>query len=221
MDKIRRIVKDNRDQIPFYLISLMIIISIFFLLLMIPEAGIQKFVQSTGLFAPAVWILITLFVYIIAPLSGSPMLFAGYYLFGEVTIFYTIIVGLMGSVTNYYIARRWGRVIVKKFVGEANIGKIDKLMEHKGLKILLLLRIFQPNIHEFISYGAGLTKIKFVPYMLITIIGFIPLTMIWFFVARYTRNPIEFLGVSVGLSFVLSGIFIVGYWIKNLKKFKK
>ncbi len=45
---------------------------------------------------------------------------------------------------------------------------IDMISLKEGLKTLLILRLFPSGLFDYISYAAGLTKIKFLPYFFVT-----------------------------------------------------
>lgn len=181
----------------------------------IPQESIRAAIDEAGWYGPIVWFFITLLTYILAPLSGTPMLFVGFYAFGRSVIPYTLVVGMLGSAVNFYIAKRWGRSIVQKFVGKHSMEKIDRYALHHGFVTLLLLRLFLPNIHEYISYAAGLTTISFAQYYTATLIGLFSIGTLWYSVSLFTQNPATFMGLSIALSFSLTGIFLFAMFIKR------
>lgn len=198
-----------------------IFLVLFFLSRQIPEAEIRNFIERAGIFGPIVWIFLAIIIYVIAPLTGTPLLLVGFYAFGKITVLYILIVGVIGATINFYIAKRWGRRVVKRFVGEHAMDKIDKLSRQHGKFALFLLRVFQPNLHEFVSYAAGLTSMSYKTYMTITLLAFVPIVLMWLIVANLFDDPFKFTAITIGISFVLSGVFIVGYWIYQKLKRKK
>ena len=144
-------------------------------------ADIQSLVKRAGIWAPVVFILLHTSSYVVAPISGTPFWLAGYPLFGDQFIIYNYVSSLIGMVINFWISRKWGRRVVTKFVGGNSMAKIDEFSKQYGIKALVLLRLFQGNLADFISYAYGLTKISFSKYFLISALAPIPWALIWWF----------------------------------------
>lgn len=184
----------------------------------ISQEQIQSFVENAGPWAPIVWILTHQLSYILAPISGYPFLIIGFYLFGKTTILYTFIVAIFGSTINFLIAKRWGRPIVKRFVGKESLSKTDAYANQYGLGTLFVLRMFMVGLGDFISYAYGLTPITYRTYITVSVIAMIPGYLLWYLVASWTNNIEQFLSTSVALTFIASGIFIGGtYFWRKLK----
>ena len=208
---------DTRAQISTFAI-IAISAGLFFAGKQISQESIQNFVVSAGPWAPIVYILLHQASYIFAPISGYPFLIVGFYLFGDTTIAYNFIVAISGSSLNFLIAKRWGRPIVSRFAGRESLAEIDKISKEYGLGMLFVLRLFLIGLGDFISYGYGLTPIKFSKFITISTIAIIPGYTLWYFLAVKTGNIEQFLGLSVLLTFAASGIFFAGHFL--LKKFK-
>lgn len=212
---------DARTHITLW-IFVAISVALFFLGKQISQTSIQSFIENTGVWAPIAYILIHQASYVFAPISGYPFLIVGFFLFGKTTIFYNFIVAIIGSSINFFIAKRWGRPIVKKFVGDQSLGEIDKLSAEYGLGMLFVLRLFLIGLSDFISYGYGLTPIKFSTFILISTAAMVPGHTLWYVIALKTGNIEHFLSLSVVLTFAASGIFFAGhYLLKNFGKIKR
>jgi len=184
------------------------------------EEEIITFVNNTGLFAPVVYILLTLLTLVIAPFSGTPIIFAGYYAFGQKVIVYSVIAAYISYVLNFWIARKWGRGIVKKFVGEEGMRKVDDLTKDYGIVTLVFLRIFQGSINDFVSFAMGLTNMKFKVYLVVSLLASIPGTILWYYLSLNVNTPAQFTIIMLVFTLTLSFVFIVGsiFWKKFLKK---
>lgn len=212
---LKRIINKNLITI---ILTVLLLLGLYLISIKIPQEAIRSFIDSFGPFGPAVFIITMLLTFIFAPLSGSPLLFVGFLLFGRNVIWYTMVSALLASITNFWIARVWGRPLIGKFVGEENIKKIDKLSQNYGLGMLFILRIFQGGIGEFVSYAAGLTSIKFTSYILVSTLGMIPGTVIWYLLSSIISSPLEFTILSTFMAFIFSIIFIISTLI--IKKLK-
>ncbi len=117
--------------------TIIVWITIFLILFLfsfaIPQTAVKSFIAQTGPFAPLVFIALNLISYILAPLSGSPILLIGYALFGEKAVIYSSIAAWISFTTNFFIARRWGRGAVTQLVGHQAIAKIDGLTAQYGM----------------------------------------------------------------------------------------
>ncbi len=89
----------------------------------IPEQTIRELMEKAGPYGVLLLIFLLWLTNVFAPLSGSPFLFAGFYLYGQTSVFYAFVAAVIASVTNFCIARVWGR---GKYPGQM-IGKDDKL----------------------------------------------------------------------------------------------
>ena len=146
----------------------------------IDTGPIAEVVQRAGVFAPIAYIILLAIPSIIAPLSGSPIFIAGYILFGTKVIFYSYLTGLTAAAIDFYIARRWGRPWVTKLIGKDDMAKVDSFTKGYGLSSLIFLRVFQGHVLDFVSYAYGLTNMKFIPYMITTILAPIPWLLLWY-----------------------------------------
>ena len=93
------------------------------------------------------------------------------------------LVGALGSIAaallGFYIARKGGRSLAIKLVGESGIRFADNWFNRWGAWAVLLGR-FAPFIpFDAISYSAGLTTMKLKNFMIPTVIGTLPRTLFY------------------------------------------
>ncbi|WML33974.1 TVP38/TMEM64 family protein [Clostridium sp. OS1-26] len=140
--------------------------------------SIKNYINSFGILAPIIYIImftlvpLTFFPDSILAISGG-MAFGLFY--GTV---YTIIGAVFGATLSFYIARFLGRDFVNKLVHGK--GKwFEDGVEKRGFFIVLMLRLIPLVPFDVISYGSGLSKIKFKDFLFGTIIGIIPGVLIF------------------------------------------
>jgi uncharacterized membrane protein YdjX (TVP38/TMEM64 family) len=147
-------------------------------------------------------------------------------------------VGALGSVVaaliGFYIAKKGGRGLAIKLVGERGINFADNWFNRWGAWAILLGR-FAPFIpFDAISYSAGLTSMKLKKFMIPTIIGTLPRTFFYTYLGRffgmsfdellqYYREhgeiPSQFQDLVSQFNYVLLGVvaviavIFVAYWI--------
>ncbi len=172
---------------------------------------ISIFISKAGILAPFLYVLIQILGQIFAPLSTSALFVAGFLLFGKATILYSIITWLVSSVTNFYLSRKYGKKILKVFIGEEGVVKINEIAGRITNKKFLLLRLSTFYINDFASYAFGLTNISFTRYYLATILSMIPWSVIMFLIMQ-SGESIIFTTIKIFLSMIpfaiLSYIFL-------------
>lgn len=165
------------------------------------QVGIEQIranVDKLGIWAPiALLLLRTVSVVIPAIPSTAYSILAGT-LFG---FWKAIIVIFIADFTaccfNFYIAKRYGRKIVQRFVGERFIGQVNNLAsKHLEDNIFLVAGFLMTGLFDFVSYAVGLTQMpwhKFIPALILAIVVSTP--------------PIVALG---------AGVFSQGRWMLGL-----
>ena len=88
-------------------------------------------------------------------------------------IFVIFIADFVACCLNFYIAKRFGRKIVQKFVGERFIDKVDNLAsKHLENNIFLVAGFLMTGLFDFVCYAVGLTEMpwsKFIPALILGI----------------------------------------------------
>lgn len=135
--------------------------------------NIQGFIEQGGPLAPLVYIGFKSLTYIIAPLSAGPIVMLSGTIFGPwLGTLYSMIGDLIGGSVNFWIAALLGRSIVIKLTGKKGLQKVDEFYESVGeWKGLLVTRFVLHGFYDFVSYAAGLTKLKFRTYVWVSLVG--------------------------------------------------
>lgn len=200
------------------LFMFIVCVFILFVSFTIPEHTIRALIQKSGPWGVIMLIFFLWLTNVAAPLSGSPFLFAGFYSYGHMSIVYAFIAAVIASVTNYWIAKIWGRQFVIKLAGRKNLEKIDGLTKDYGLQTLFIFRLFLKEFHDVISYAFGLTSLNFKSYFVVSTLGMIPATVIWYLISLRVKDPLTFTALSWIFAYVSLTSYIM--WIK-LRKRKK
>jgi uncharacterized membrane protein YdjX (TVP38/TMEM64 family) len=190
------------------LVSLSIFVALSAIALgMIDSVGIIWFRESDFLrspLGPLTYILIKTLGYVIAPFSLGPIQVAAGAIFGlwPATL-YAWIGNMLGGFFSFWLSRRFGTTVVRRFAGEKALRRIDGLYSSMGgWQALLFARVFLANIYDFVGYGAGLTTMRMRTYLLISAIGgVIPVFLRAAIGAGYVNNRsvvyIAYLGVGL------------------------
>lgn len=140
----------------------------------IGEDELKLLVERAGVWGPLVYIAIKALTFTFAPLSAGPIQFASGILFGVIPgTLYSVLGEVIGGSVNVLIARLLGRRIVKRFVGDAAMKRIDEFYERHldDWKSLLAARLLLFSVYDFISYAVGLGHIRLAVYIAVSFIG--------------------------------------------------
>jgi len=112
---------------------------------------------------------------VIAPIPSELLLILGGVVFG------TVVGGIIGSLGMFFggiiafgISKKGGRPIVLKLVGEKTLAFADRWFERWGGWGVLIGRFLPFIPFDGVSYGAGLTKIRFRDFIIASTLGGIP-----------------------------------------------
>lgn len=185
------------------------------------KEAFQQILNSAGITAPIIYIIIYVSTLIAAPFTGYPIYIAGIGIFGITqAVILSYIASLVGATTNFYIARWWGRPIIRKLVGQKGVEKIDKLASHFGIEALVLSRLFQAFLFEWVSYAAGLTTIKFKTYICITAVCILPVCVTALILGKFIPDLGTLFVTIAGINYATLPIPFIYFGIKKYLKKK-
>jgi uncharacterized membrane protein YdjX (TVP38/TMEM64 family) len=157
----------------------------------------RHWIMGAGAWAPLVYVGLKASTYIIAPLSGTPVKLAGGVLFGFWEGAALSLTGdMVGASANFWIARLFRDKAIHRLAGRKAIRQVDELTEHVGgWRALVAARLFLSSLYDFISYAAGLSKLPFKYFFLVSLIAGIPSTLsaAWFGNAAATSHKFLYL----------------------------
>jgi uncharacterized membrane protein YdjX (TVP38/TMEM64 family) len=193
-------------------IGLLIILGLFILSSYLVRENIDLIKDLIGndFLGILIYILITITAIVIAPISMMPLIPIASNIWGRVPTAIILIFGwTLGSIIVFYISRKYGVPLIKKFVSLEKINKLESKIPKENLFLdILLLRMIIPV--DILSYALGLfSKVKFKTYFLATIIGLIPFAFVF-----------SYLG-TIPFYYQILGFFIVGLIITLIHEFYK
>ncbi|MDB8805987.1 TVP38/TMEM64 family protein [Romboutsia sp. 1001216sp1] len=134
---------------------------------------IKEYVKTFGVLAPFIYIV----MFSLVPLTFFPdsvLAISAGLIFGfSKGYIYTTIGALIGASIAFFIARYLGKEIIKRKSSD-KLEKIERLIEKNGFYIIFLLRLIPLFPFDVISYGAGITNVKYKDFILSTLFGTIP-----------------------------------------------
>lgn len=180
--------------------------------------SVKHFILSFGAIAPIIYIL----MFTLVPLTLFPdaiLAIASGAIFGLFwgTV-YTMIGAICGAALSFGIARYFGRDFVLKLIKHQGEWFEDGV-ERQGFLIVCIMRLVPLIPFDIISYGAGLSKIKFSDFLLGTCVGIIPGVLIYVNLgnkALDVTSPSFY--IAIGL---LVCLFVLSYYLKKHLSFSK
>lgn len=143
-------------------------------------------IRSWGLAAPLMSILLMVTQAIIAPIPAFLITAANGMVFGNVWgILISLIGALAGALTTFYIARLFGNVALKKIVRNQKAADfIRHAGEKNGFYVILVARLLPFISFDVIGYMAGLSGIRSWAFILGTLLGMLPATIVYTFIGN-------------------------------------
>ncbi|MGJ3237671.1 MAG: TVP38/TMEM64 family protein [Anaerolineae bacterium] len=142
--------------------------------------SLQNFVQNAGPWAPLAYITVKAGTYVFAPLTSGPIQVIVGTLFGNLWlgVLYTLIGEVIGGSISFWIARKFGRPVMKRIVGQSSMSQIENFYQTRmgGWVSLAVARVILFSVWDFLSYAAGLAQpIRFRTYVFVSFVfGAIP-----------------------------------------------
>lgn len=184
------------------------------------QQAITSWMGEFGPFILLVYIILQIITIIIAPIGGFFLQIALLSLFDPAfawALIYMVTTPLY--CVNFIIARKWGRPLVQKIIGNDALTKIDHYAKDLGVFTLIVFRIFQGGIFDYLSYAVGLTKIPFKTFLLVNVLGGIPFYLSAYYIFTRFNNFIHGITASLVTAYVLAGLaFVINHYVKKHKK---
>lgn len=154
----------------------------------VPET--RAYVESTGPFAPLVFVLLYATV-TLAPLPKNLLSAVAGLVFGlGLGSLLTYLAAMIGAVVAFVLGRRLGRSAVERYTG-TRVAEVDARVERHGLVTVLLLRLVPVVPFTAINYTAGLTRLRRRDYLLGTAVGIVPGTVAYVALGSYGTSPLS------------------------------
>ncbi len=175
------------------MITLLILVITYFAFFrgLTPEI-LRNYIGGFGYLAPFIYIL----CFTILPIAFFPvpiLALAAGLLFGFLPgTIYTLIGAVLNSAIMFLMAKVLAKDaatnLLQRKLPENWSSFLFNLDEKKGFGIIFILRLIPAMPYNLINYGAGLTSIKFSSYMLATILGIIPGTLVFLNIGNQALN---------------------------------
>ena len=143
---------------------------------------VSDFIRSYPASAPAVIIAFRFVGVVLAPLPGAPIAFASItFLPWWEALIYNFIGSTMGMIAAFFIARKLRERVVAYFAPLARVHEWqERVSKKRQFWTFVVLRFTAIPAFDFISYGAGLSKMPFRTFIAASLLIDIPADIIFF-----------------------------------------
>ena len=145
--------------------------------------AVIEYIRSFGAWAMVFSFCLMVFSSLIAPLPAFMITLSNAAIFGwwqGAILSWSS--AMVGAALCFCVARGLGRDVVEKFAGKGALAGVENYFEKYGTKTILVCRLLPFVSFDAVSYFAGLTPMKFVPFFLATGIGQTPATIVYSYV---------------------------------------
>lgn len=178
--------------------------------------ALKAFLLSFGAWAPVISFLLMILQSLIAPLPAFVLTLTNGLLFGA---FWGSVLSwgsaMVAAALCFGLSHLLGRRLVEKLVGLTALARADAFFTRYGKHAILVARLLPWISFDLVSYGAGLTPIRFWSFWSMTGIGQLPATLFYTYLG-------ERAGRSVRAAFlILTSLFAIGILMALLGPFVK
>lgn len=134
------------------------------------------YLKANREFAFLLIILIQMLQVIVCILPGQPIQFASSYMFGVIPALILSLIGaIIGTTFTFYISKLLGRDMINLFFDKDKVDDYHrKLNSGKGIMLAGLIYLIPGVPKDLVSYVAGISDMKFKPFIIVSTIARIP-----------------------------------------------
>ncbi|MBI3665185.1 MAG: TVP38/TMEM64 family protein [Acidobacteria bacterium] len=175
--------------------------------------------RSAGVEGPLLCIAVQFIQVVIFIIPGEITQFAAGYVFGAAMGFVYSVAGIMlGAAFNFFFARLVGRPVVEKFIPRPTLDKIDHALNNaKGKSAMFLLFLLPGMPKDAMSYGAGLTSMGLVEFVVVTGLARSPALLVSILLGAqaYRRDYRGMIIIGLVVAAAVAGYYLYEKWRKQ------
>lgn len=183
--------------------------------------SLKQYILSYGALAPIISFILMIVQSVAAPLPAFLITFANAALFGWVWgAVLSWSSAMAGAALCFFIVKFLGRDVVERLTSKYAIDSIDEFFDKYGKYTILVCRLLPFISFDIVSYAAGLTSMKFLPFFIATGIGQLPATIVYSYVGGMLTGGAKLFVTGLMILFALSVMIYMFKKIYNDKKSK-
>ena len=171
--------------------------------------AVAAYIRSFGAYAMAFSFVLMVFSSLIAPLPAFMITLSNAAIFGwwqGAILSWSS--AMVGAALCFFLARGLGRDVIEKLAGRGALAGAEGYFQKYGTKTILICRLLPFVSFDAVSYFAGLTPIKFLPFFIATGLGQTPATIVYSYVGGMLTGGAKML--MIGLLCLFSLAILIG-----------
>ncbi|MGH3087144.1 MAG: TVP38/TMEM64 family protein [Gammaproteobacteria bacterium] len=178
--------------------------------------GLGDYILSFGAWAPVASLVLMIVQALAAPIPTFLIELANGLAFG---VFWGWMLSVAGKTLAagvcFWISRAVGRAPVEALVGRWGLEQADRWFARWGPHAVLLSRLVPGMTFDAFSYAAGLTRMRFRQFMLATVLGVLPETLV---MAYLGQNAPQYVWALMALTVVVMGGGAAALYFRRRRK---
>ena len=166
---------------------------------------LRDYIAGYGALAPLVSALLMVLQSVIAPMPAFLITFANGLLFG---VWWGAALSwssaMLGAALCFFLARALGRPVGVNLLSASAMNTSDRIFQRYGQHTVLIARLVPVISFDVISYGSGLTSMRFVWFAVATGIGQLPATLLYSYLGDRVSGSIKALFWAFGIVIAVS-----------------
>jgi uncharacterized membrane protein YdjX (TVP38/TMEM64 family) len=143
----------------------------------VSPAAVQDAVRGAGIWAPGLFVALQVLV-TIAPVPRTLFTLAAGLLFGSGTgVVLAVVATTVAAVGAFALVRLTGGSLVERYADRVPVAWTRRRLDRSGLLAVTSLRLIPLVPFSLLNYAAGLSGVRFGPYLLGTVLGTAPGTV--------------------------------------------
>lgn len=177
-----------------------------------------EYLRSYGAWAAVVSFILMILQSIAAPIPAFLITLSNAAIFGWVWgAVLSWSSAMAGAALCFFLARALGRGPVEKLTSKGAMASVDVFFERYGKHTIFICRLLPFVSFDFVSYGAGLTNMKFWSFFIATGIGQLPATIVYSYVGGTLTGGAQKLFLGLMSLFALSIMIAIAKKVYNDK----
>ncbi len=174
----------------------------------------RDWVNKSGLWGRVAFVLMVFFQVVLALIPGEPLEIGAGYAFGAVEgTLLTVLGTVLGSITVYFLVKRWGIKLCEVFFPRDKIFSLRILKNRRKRDILAFLIFFLPGTpKDLATYFLGLTDVKLGYVLFLSGVARLP-SIITSTLGGNALGVKEYAAALIvfGITLIISGIGVLTY----------
>jgi uncharacterized membrane protein YdjX (TVP38/TMEM64 family) len=180
---------------------------------------VRAWVEGLGAWGPLAILLLEMIQALLAPIPGQAIEAVSGYLYGPwLGTLYPMIGMAIGSFITFSLARRFGRPLVIRLIGQQSMARLDDLVRRGGAPFFFLIWLLPFAPDDLACVAAGLTPMPTRQYMVLMLVGRLPgvFVSVWVGANAARIEPIWWAVLFVGLAIA---VLVFWRWGDQIQEF--